>query len=153
MKFLTDKTPIPWDKKGTLGGWLLEFSFEKDDYYLNYRMAWKQVSGILYHFRIGNDELVIPSNFFVMIADVFGELDWIQSDELVSREADILLLDEQQHNWTLRPAEFVRESEGIIYWPTSKNLIPMLTGKNVVVFSEKDVYTKMVDMTISNMIV
>lgn len=46
MKFFVNgREDTVWSDQSCRTGYILEFSFEKDDYFMNYRPIWKEVTG------------------------------------------------------------------------------------------------------------
>lgn len=153
MKYITEEGHDSWFAETQISGWLTEFSLEKEDYFLNYRLSWKRISGTFYHFRVGDAVVSIPTGFYVLVTEPFGDLDWVQSDELITRELDLFVSNPELNAWTPVPARFFRQTEETIVWPSSKNIIPMVTGDITVLLSEKDMYNKMNGLTAYNLIV
>lgn len=141
MNYFNDEGQMQWDD--CKSSWVLEYSPDKRDYFLNFRMMWNQVSGDVYHFNVSQGKSVsIPSGFYLLIGDVYGELDWILIDELIGRPIETALLSEDLNAWSLRILEFESVSQEQIYWPQTKNIIPMCRQGNVILVSDKDQYNK-----------
>lgn len=154
MNYITDTDKIlNWSDRDCLSSWVMEFSHEKNDYFLNYRMMWNEVVGDIFTFNIGGELVDLPAGFHVMIGDVYGEVDWISSDEMVNRNVDIVIITKTLDNWSLKPAKFVSVKSGSVLWPKTKNIIPMISTKNVLIVSDKDIYTKTLDLNITDLLV
>lgn len=154
MNYITDVgSDLNWMSRDCLNSWVLEFSHEKNDYFLNYRMMWKEVIGEIYRFNIGGNVVSIPSGFHMMIGDVYGSIDWISADEVVSRKVDVVILDKEHKVWTLKHPKFISVDTGSVYWPNTKNIIPMVSGENVLIVADKDLYTKTQEINIIDLLV
>lgn len=153
MKYITDSGHDSWLSDVNRTGWVTEFSLEKEDYFLNYRLSWKHVSGTFNHFKVGDAVISIPSGFFVLVTEPFGDLDWVQSDELVGRSLDLFVANKDMTAWSPTPAKFFKQTKEQVAWPSSKNIIPMMSGDLVVLLSEKDLYNKMNGITAYNLTV
>lgn len=154
MNYMTDTDKvIDWRGDECLGSWILEYSHEKNDYFLNYRMLWNEIDSEIHVYKIGNSIIEIPSDFHIMIGDIYGELDWISSDELINRSVDVVILDREQKNWTLKKASFVAVKQGTVYWPKTKNIIPMNIDEKILIMSDKDVYNRTKLMNIVDLLV
>lgn len=141
MFYFNDEGLASWDECAS--GWLLEYSPEKSDYFLNFRMMWHQVNGEVFNFTISQGKQVsIPSGFYVMIGDVYGEIDWILVDELIGRPIEIVILSEDLKAWSLRVLEFDSVNQKTLYWPQTNNVIPLCNNENVILVSNKDQYHK-----------
>lgn len=153
MKYITDSGEMDWGDDGCLSSWITEFSHEKNDYFLNYRMMWNEMSGDIYRYEIGNLVVDIPSDMYIMIGDVYGNLDWVTSEEMINRSVDLVVINKDFKQWSLKQPKFVEVMSMELYWPRTKNIIPVVTGDSVLIFSEKDIYTKTQDMNITDLLV
>lgn len=153
MRYITDvENSVSWTDKSVIGNWITEYSYEKNDYFMNYRIMWNEVSGDMYVYRIGKDIIEIPTTFNIMIGDVYGNVDWIPVEELMNRNLDIVVLDTEFRNVSIQNATYITTKKGSVYWPSTPNVIPMQVGDKVVVLTEKDVYAKSVGTTMYDMV-
>lgn len=154
MHYITDTDiMLNWGERGCLNSWITEYSHEKNDYFLNYRIMWNEISGEVYRYKIGSVEIDIPADIYVMIGDVYGSLDWVSSEEMINRSVDLVVLDPEFKTWTLKTPEFIGVVDKTVYWPRTKNIIPLVADNNVLILSEKDVYSKTQDMNILDLLV
>ena len=144
MYYISGGSDFSWFNKPTSDdAWVLEFSHEKRDYFLNLRIIWKEIEAEMFSFYVDGVEIHLPSGMFVMIGDSYGKIDWIMVDELVSRPADLVCITGEFEQWSVRESICMR-SVGVkkFLWPITKNLIPMKSPRGILMLSEKDVYTK-----------
>jgi hypothetical protein len=155
MNYLSDEKTIDWCSLDCTDSWLLEFSPDKSDYFLNYRLMWNKIYSQVFTFNVNNQaQIQIPSGFFVLIGDVYGVLDWIMVDEMIGRPIETIILSEDQHAWSLRVLEFDSVEDKEFYWPNTKNIIPMSNGDgHVIMISDKDQHHKTKNEIINSFIV
>lgn len=144
---------IDWFSPSCPNNNILEYSTDKEDYFLNYRMIWKEVEADFYEMAMGPDVFYIPSGFFVLIGDVFGELDWIMSDELIGRDLDCVILTPELTAWSLHQPILRDMIPNTMYWPNTKNIVPVRSGKSVILLADKDFYHKTKNDLVSALIV
>lgn len=142
-----------WREKTTPGNWILEYALDKEDYFLNYRISWKEIETDIFRFIIGPQTIEIPSGFYVMICDEVGDIDWILVDEIISRPLQIGCLSRKQDAWKPMEPRLDWVDYGTIFWPQTKNVIPVYNNSCGVVLSEKDSYRSTKDSSINMFLV
>lgn len=158
MYYMSEEGRYPWDSPETKQKKIYEFSIDKSDYFMNFRMVWKKIEGDFYTFRLGKDFINIPAGFHVMVGDEEGSIDWILVDELVGRDIDILTLSQNFGTWGLEKPSIVTVSKKTVFWPTTKNIVPLCfncarVSNSVIILSDKDRWQSMKDVAIGNMLV
>lgn len=120
---------------------IFEFHTEKLDFYLNVKLMWDVIDGMMIDLAVGGGIFSIPSGMYVMIGDEYGEVDWIKVDELIARpDLTVATLDVEFANWGCASASASNVHDGEIYWPSSKHIIPIQSNSIVILVSEKDQY-------------
>lgn len=152
MRLFNDAQGIEWTDPACRGKYVLEFCpepLQEADYFLNLRPIWKEVTGTVYEFETGKGRIEIPSGFYVMIGDVYGVLDWVMVDEMIGRPIDVVILNPEMDQWSLRPLDLVGASEQVVYWPQTRNVLPVQREENVLILSDKDFHHKTRDMLVT----
>lgn len=137
--------PIP-NSDDAINHHFWEYDVKDKDFYLKYKPSWQSIRTMGFEIMVDKGSTFIPSNFFVMIADVTGGLDWIKVDEIVTRpfEALVLTSDFQQDTWQILPINVVNVETMEFAFPYSKNAIPIDIGYNkAIMTSQIDLYSKM----------
>lgn len=144
MQYITvDSSNGPnWKSKKCCENPLFEFSLDKEDYFLNVRLVWRELSGKFYTFKLGNREFKIPSGFYVLIGDYGGHLDWICVDELIDLPVEIVVLSASFKEWRVEEPQLVNVEEDIAFWPSTDNVVPMEVNNRAIILSDKDRYQK-----------
>lgn len=157
FNYLTEeKHLIACDDRDILRTHFYEFSLEKDDYFLQRKVLWDSVVTNFYEFCFGDGTTIsIPSNYYVLIADVYGEVDWICVDELINRPIEVLILNDSLSSWTLEVLEVTGMTKPKpFYWSATKNAVPVTNsnGKKVIILSTYDQYKATMDLDISSFV-
>lgn len=143
-----------WTSPDCPNSWVMEYSLDKGDYFCNFRMMWSSIVGKCFEFRVSTNKTIkIPSGFYVLIGDVYGEIDWIMADELIGRSVEIVLFSDNLEHWKLEVPELVGVEEINAYWPRTKNIIPLSSQGNVVLLSDKDQYQKTKNEIVTSLVV
>lgn len=136
---------------------LYSLSLEHDDYFLNYHASWDMITTDLYQFKVSDRAVsVVPSGFYLMVADIYGALDWILIDEAIGRPVDALVISKDMKSWSLCPLDLVGCEVGTIYWPMTKNAIPVsqsAAGDNIFILSKSDQYSATKDRSVDMVVV
>lgn len=120
-----------------------ELKLSEMDYFLNFRINWDVISTPLFEMAIGGSLFYIPSDFHVMIADVYGNVDWIPVNEMIDREVEVAVFDPSFETWRLdHPRLTNKVTDKEFHWPMTKNVVPILSSNNVILLSQKDHYHK-----------
>lgn len=143
---------LDWFSPKCTNNHIFEYSLDRQDYFLNYRMIWREVDADFYEMVIGNQTFFLPSGFYVMIGDVFGELDWIMIDEMIGRDLECVILSPGLETWSLHTPKLKNVSEKRMFWPKTTNIIPVRSGDRVLMISDKDFYHKTKDLIINSLV-
>jgi len=126
-----------------------EYNIKERDFFLCETSSWHRITGTAYHIGIGKDTLIVPANYHVMIADVYGDLDWIKVDEIVGRTFDAFLMTNtlEENAWQIETMEVIDCVEDfIMVYPQTKNPVPVSVGTRFsILVSPADLYNKMSD--------
>lgn len=140
MKYITENDDlIAWDEPNFSHNWILEYSIEKEDYFLNWWMVWQEMSGDFYKVEIAGNIVSIPSGLYVLIGDMDGTLDWIVIDEAIGRDVELVTLNNALTRWNLNPMKVIGGEEKSVNYPKTRNILPMSIGGDSLIFvSDKD---------------
>lgn len=122
------------------------FYIKEKDFYLKRMRAWHHIETDAYRLKIGKNTVDIPTNYYVMIGSVYGDLDWIKVDELIARDFEVFLMsnDLEMGTWMIEDVSVVSYVETEIMYPKAKNPIPIMVGDNYsMLVSPIDLYNKM----------
>ena len=152
FKFVSENNVYPCDESESIRRAFYQFNLTKDDYFLERSMLWDEIRSSVYEFKTDTNELIyIPSGMYVMIGDIYGEVDWIIVEELIGRDLDVLIIKKDFSSWGLNKLTLTNESEQCYYWPMTKNAIPITTKSepsNMVLISRSDQYKLTQDKTV-----
>lgn len=143
------------DDEDSISQYFYEFNLTAEDYFLNRRMEWDLFEARLFIFNLQGKAIGIPSGFYVMVADVMGCVDWIQVDELIGRDLDVLIIAENFASWSLERIELVDEQEKFeFYWPVTKNVLPIspIHGSSSLIVSKTDRYKDTKDKSVDTFV-
>ena len=122
---------------------IFEFSVTKKDFFLGYKGAWDVITGPVFVFTLGGSEYTVPSGHHVVIGDDYGDIDFIIIDEVFNRPIELIQLDHHLMNWVVHKPVLVDYKEEVdVYWPMSKNIIPIQDQQRVILLSDRDLYSK-----------
>lgn len=133
-----DGVSLDSEKESSLSERFFEFKPKQEDYILSYKISWDVITSDVYHLQIGNRVFGVPSTFYVMIGDSYGEIDWIQIDELIGREIECVTLDKNLESWMLYEPKLVDVTKEVFHWPMSSEIIPSVSGSKVILVSSRD---------------
>ena len=121
-----------------------EYIPKKSDYFLKYHVSWDYAVAE-YLVSINKHKYLLPSGVFVMVAEPTGEQDWIYIDDLLAQNIDVIELDSEFMNWSLSKVELIDKVETEIYFPNTKQVIPIgdETGEYSILVSKSDHYHTM----------
>jgi len=123
---------------------IMEFSCDKLDFFLTHKIMWDEIRGDVYDVKVGDGVFSVPSGHFVMIGDDYGDFDWIMIDEMFGRPLlTVSTFDMALKNWNIMPLQAQNVHDEVVYWPTTKNIIPIQSNNTVILVSEKDQHLKM----------
>lgn len=127
-----------------------------DDFYLKCCNFWFTMKADAYRLQVGKDEVVLPANYFMLIADISGGLDAIKPDEIVGRDFDVLMFNRtlDEGSWTLEPVKVIGFEEDYSYvYPEINSPFPVLVGENsAIMISQSDMYKKVKDLAFADII-
>lgn len=150
MYLFDEKEGMDWKDVSCKSSWVLEFSSDKDDYFLNFRPVWKEYTGQIFTFDTGKEKVDVPTGFWLMIGDVYGAIDWVMVDELIGRPLEAVVMASSLNQWSLRTLTLVDMYEDTIYWPQTKNVLPVGRNDSVLMLSDKDAHHKTKDFLITS---
>lgn len=144
------------DDSDTVGKHLYEFNIERDDYFYMMRLIWDEILVDVYEFSLDTKNTVmIPSGMYILIADEFGQVDWISVDEIVNRDIEVLVLSKNFSSWTLKSLKLKDMHENsTIFLPNTKNPMPISNenGQQILIVSKTDQFKNTVNKTVNNFI-
>lgn len=124
-----------------------EYHVESKDFFLEWKPSWQCIKGPSFVFQIGKNRVRVPASYYIMIGDVYGEIDWIKVDETVGRqfEAFIMMGDLESDTWQIESmtvVDFLDDDENM--YPHTKNPVPVALGDDkTVLVSPVDLYNRM----------
>lgn len=154
FSFISNDKLVPATVKSS-GQYLFELDIEESDYMYHRRLCWDHFRGDVYKFDIGNTKIEIPSTFYIMITDEYGEIDWIPVDEIIDRDIDVVTVDKDFSAWRMERLVLIDQLVAQDYaFPQTKNAIPISTdGKRCVIIAKADKHTetgdKRIDMVVA----
>lgn len=117
------------------------FNMDKHEYLYRAYSDWDITTTDMFEIQLDDRTFYIPSNYYVLIGGVHGEVDWICIDEAIGRPIDILVFDNEFRSWKLTKLNVTNVmSKCKFYWPFTKHSIPTVStdGKSVVLLSTID---------------
>lgn len=151
-----NESPIPCTSKNVLRTYFFEYNLSESDYYLYRKLQWDIVTTTMYQFKMSDGVTIgIPSNYYVMVGDVYGEVDWVLVDEIIGRDIELLIIKKGFNGWTLDNIEPVGMTEKYkFYWPLTKNPVPIMTdsGDRSVIVSTYDQYKMTRDKSVDEFV-
>lgn len=133
-----EMNPVDAYDEDSINCMIFEFKPKEEDYLLRQFVTWDVIKAKIFKMKIGNSVFSIPSSFYIMIGDSYGELDWMMVDEMINREVDCVSLDGKMETWDLHQPELVDVREEVVHWPMTQNIIPCESNRNVILLSRKD---------------
>lgn len=128
--------------------WL--YDFQQQDYFLTKRSSWYSQKTNVFKLLIDNRHIVkIPETFYILIAEVEqSRIDWIQVDEIISREFEVFTIPAtlDTNTWQILSFHIIGHEEDYhYYYPYIKNPVtPIHIGNNkAILVSNKNLYYKM----------
>lgn len=134
--------------------YFFEYVVNPADFHLRLSNVWDVTSGSIMWYRmlIGRHEVILPSNIYVMLADVHSNsVDWVQVSEINARNLTTALYyaDLKADKYTIETIEVlsVEEADGTVAYPNTKNLLPVLVGEDrMILCSDRDSFVKTKNM-------
>lgn len=123
------------------------YNIDKRDFFLIETDNWYEFKTDSYLVSIGMSIMHIPINYYIIIGDYDGGLDTITPAEIVGREFEAFVFnnDFENDSWVLEPIKIIgyEENSNFII-PETKFPYPVLiSDKKAVLISEKEVYNKL----------
>ena len=143
------------DEEDSISQHFYEFNLTAEDYFLNRRLEWDLYESRMFVFQLQDKLIGVPSGFYLMVGDVMGCVDWIQVDELIGRDLDVLVISENFSSWSLERLELVDEDERYeFYWPVTKNVLPISSndGGCSLIVSKVDRYKDTKDKSVDTFV-
>ena len=137
-----------------LSHYFFEYVVNPADFQLRLSNVWDVTGGniLWYRLLIGKQEVTLPSNIYVMLADVHSNcVDWVQVSEINARNLTTALYyaDLRADKYSIEPIKVVavEETEGTVAYPNTKNLLPVLVGEDrMILCSDRDSFVKTKNM-------
>jgi len=145
--------PIDAYDQDSINEMMFEFKPKEEDYMLRFFMNWDVIETKVFQIKLGNKVYGIPSSFHVMIGDDYGEVDWMQVDEMINREVECVSFDSELESWKLNQPELIGVEEQTLHWPMSQNIIPSHSNGCVILLSRKDQYHMTKNLLIDSFLV
>lgn len=154
MRFINEHNKPIEDIKAANHFWI--YNIVDHDFYLNTPMFYHELRTDAYVLEISKNKIIVPSTYFIVIADFDGRLDNISSDEIVGREFQAFVFNTllDYDSWRLediKVVDFIPEHEFVL--PNISTPFPVaISDTHAIMLSEKDVYTRLKNMTFSDII-
>lgn len=124
-----------------------EYVIKEKDFFLTWSSAWQKIRGAAYELCIGKESIVLPANYYLMIGDVYGELDWIKVDEIIGRQFEAFVMSNRfdQDAWQIESVQITDHHDDYVsMFPQTRNPVPVLVGdRKAILVSPVDLYNKM----------
>lgn len=125
---------------------IFEFSVTKKDFFLGYKGSWDIIVGDVFEFIVKGAVYLVPSKQHIVIGDEYGDIDFIEVDEAFNRPIDFVQLDKDMMNWSIGHPTLVNFHHDMeVFWPMSKNIIPIQDKEKIILVSDRDHYGKFKD--------
>jgi|AntDeeMinimDraft_6_1070357.scaffolds.fasta_scaffold00625_13 hypothetical protein len=122
---------------------IFEFSTIRKDFFLGYKGVWDILTGDVYRFELGGSVYAVPSGHHVVIGDEYGDIDFILIDEVFNRPIELIQLDYAMMNWVVHYPKLIGYEKDVeLYWPMTKNIIPIQDNGRLILVTDRDLYTK-----------
>lgn len=153
---LIDETyhPIP-NTEDAIDYNYFEFDVKENDFFLKYKPSWQHIKTTGYTVYIDGGETIIPSSFYIMIADIEGSIDYIKIDEIISRpfEAFTVRNDFEKDMWQILPIKITNVDIVDFYFPNTRNLVPIdIQTNRAIMVSQIDMYNKTTGLTFTDIV-
>ena len=127
------------------------------DFYIESKcQLWKNLKTDAYELDIGGNEIIIPFNFFFVIAEIDSPLDCISPEEIVGRDfkAFTFAHDMEECSWSLEDVKVTGYHEDVDFIvPFIKSPYPVLISETrAILVSSQDCYNKLKDLDIGNIV-
>lgn len=155
FNFVGEKEQHSALEKDTMNKSFFHFDMVAEDYFLRRTPMWDEVRTEAYLLQFENSQIWVPSNYYIMVADVYGQVDWICIDEAIGRPMDILILSEDFRSWKLKQLSVIDHDERSNFlWPSTKAAVPVCGHKNEIILlstydQHKHTKDKYVDIFVS----
>ena len=130
-----------------------EYIVNPADFQLKMNNIWDVTTSDIYWYTlsIGGETVTLPSNIYIMLADVHSNaVDWVRVDEINARPLTTALYyaNLKADKYSIEDIKVVGiEERGIMVYPNTKNLIPVLVGDNrMILCSDRDCFVKTKNM-------
>lgn len=142
-----ENQPIDARQEDVMTKRFIEFCTIRDDYFLVTNLLWDVITTELYTFDIGGKKFEIPAGMYLLCGCASGSQDWIQTEAIIGRPIDVVVMCDQYKRWNLVTPEFVSSRVGTVYYPSTKQPVPLIdpTGKSILISSPIDLHQKMKD--------
>ena len=122
------------------------YDFKQHDFFLKTCLLWHNIKSDAYIIEIGKGVLSIPFNYFMMIGDYDGGLDFISPDEIVGREFEAFTFskDFSEASWELTKLKIIgyEENQNFVL-PFIKYPFPVsINDTKAILVSNNDLYNK-----------
>lgn len=137
--------PIPEDEY-VVNHHFWVFDVSERDFFLKYKPHWQSIRTVGFELEVEGGTTVIPANFYILIGDVEGRLDWLKVDEAISREFEAFVItpDFQKDTWQILPLKIINAEKREFRFPYIKNPVPVYIENNKsIMVSQVDLYNKM----------
>lgn len=133
-----------------LSKYYFEYVVKPADFHLKMNNMWDMTCESVYWYTvmIGRDEVTLPSNVYIMLADVHSSsVDWVRVDEINGRTLTTALYysDLKADKYSIEDVvvkHIDREKRPSVL-PNTKNLLPVLVGDDrMILTSDKDSFVK-----------
>lgn len=132
------------------------FDLDKEDFFLKQSDIWYNMQSSGYKVRVLGSEIIIPSNFYIIIGDIEGGLDCITPDEITGRqfEAFTFRSNLDAGAWSLEPIEICGYVDDHKFaFPVVNNPVPVLANpSHCLLVSGTDVYNKLKNLSLADII-
>lgn len=132
------------------------YDFKQHDFFLKNCLLWHNIRSDAYIIEIGRGILTIPFNYFMMIGDYDGGLDFISPEEVVGREfqAFTFSMNFSESSWDLTRLKIVGyEEDQNFVLPFIKYPFPVSIGNNsAVLVSNSDLYNKLKETSFNDIL-
>lgn len=126
------------------------------DFFLEQAITWYGLKTEAYHVQVGKSTILLPANYFVVLADVSAGLDTITPHEICGRDFEVLTFNRtlDEGSWDLKPIRIVGyESETYFTFPSVKVPFPVVVNQSIsMLLSEPDPYKMIRDLSFSEVI-
>lgn len=125
-----------------------EFVIKESDFFLLRKPIWHLIKSPSYTIKIGSYGTVrVPANYYLMLGDADGSIDFIKVDEIAGRPFDTLTFKSNMdgRTWSLTEVTVIGYTEEDEHKaPETKNPFPVMVGEDhAIILASSDLYNKM----------